>query len=333
MTTSRDLEIKWEAQGSTPHYRYDHIQPLLQGRVKIEGVTFKYDHPMVNANFFEDPKFKDGDFGLLDLNWGDSVPAIAAGWDLRLLPVLIKRKPVYNYLWVRADRGIDAPKDLEGKTIATGGYGSSITTYTRGFLHRFYGVDLSKLSWVSGGASRFEIYAKDIKIEYPSGPRKSQVQRLLDGEVDGCTGDITDVKAWAALYASPDVKLLFPDYQELNRRLFTEHGIVTPVHVLAMGGRFLREHPDLARRMFDGFERSRDIAYDDALGDGTAYSLLVNNREAFQDQLKNWGDIWKHGLRANKNTIDTFLDYNFEQGLTKTRLAVADVFAAGTLET
>jgi 4,5-dihydroxyphthalate decarboxylase len=333
MTNSKDLEITWEAQGSTPHYRYDHIQPLLQGRVKVDGVTFKYDDPMVNANFFEDPKFKNGEFGLLDLNWGDSIPAIAVGWDLKLLPVLIKRKPVYNYLWVRSDRGINAPKDLEGRTIATGGYGSSITTYTRGFLQYFYGVDLTKLAWVSGGPSRFEIYAKEIKIEYPSGPRKSQVQRLLDGEVDACTGDITDPKAWAALQSSSDVKLLFPDYQELNRRLFREHGIVTPVHVLAMGGRLLRDRPDLARRIFDAFERSREVAYDDALGDGTAYSLIVNMREAFQEQLRDWGDVWKHGLKANRKTVDTFLDDNFEQGLTKTRLPIEEVFAPGTLDT
>ena len=66
-------------------------------------------------------------FDLLDANWGDLVPCIDAGWDLKLLPVFIKRKPVYNYLWVRSDRGIDSPRDLEGKVIATGGYGSAIT--------------------------------------------------------------------------------------------------------------------------------------------------------------------------------------------------------------
>jgi 4,5-dihydroxyphthalate decarboxylase len=287
---------------------------------------------MVNAGFFDNPKYKDGDFGLLDMNWGDSVPAIANGWDVQLLPVFIKRKPVYNYLWVRADRGIDAPKDLEGRTVATVGYGSSITTYTRGFLQRFYGVDLSKLSWLSSGPGRFELYT-DAKVTFAEGPRKTPVQRLLDGEADACTGDITDPKAWAALYASPQVKLMFPDYIELNRRLFTEHGIVTPVHVLAIGGRLNRAHPDLARRLYDAFERSREIANEDALGDGTAYSLVVDMRESYQDQLRDWGDVWKHGLEANKNTVDTFLDFNFEQGLTKARLPIDQVFAKGTLDT
>ncbi len=134
MERAMNLEVRWEAQGSVPHYRVDQIQPLLQGRVKIEGVEFIRDDPMVNAGFYENARFKDGDFGLLDIMWGETVPAIGAGWDLVLLPVVTKRKPVYDYLWVRADRGINGAKDLEGHTIATTGYGSAITIFTRGFL-------------------------------------------------------------------------------------------------------------------------------------------------------------------------------------------------------
>ncbi len=332
MTAVTDLEVRWEAQGSVPHYRVDHIQPLLQGRVSIEGVELIRDDPMANAGFYEQERFKDGDFGLLDLMWGDSVPAIGAGWDVVLLPVITKRKPVYDYLWVRADRGIESPKDLEGKTIATTGLGSAITINTRGFLQHFHDVAVSKIGWLSTGPARFEIH-KEVEVEYASGPRKSPVQRLLDGEVDGCTGDITDGKIWAALDASPDVKLLFPDFPERNRRLFQELGIVTPVHVMAVGGRLDRERPELARKIYDAFELSRQMSYDDALGDGTAYSLTVHHRLAFLQQMREWGDVWKHGMSANKNTIETFLDYNFEQGLTKTRLSPEQVFAAGTLDT
>jgi 4,5-dihydroxyphthalate decarboxylase len=333
MTTAAELEVRWEAQGSIPHYRYDQVQPLLQGRAKIDGVRLLLDEPAQNAGFFENERFKNGEFDLLDLNWGDSVPAIANGWDLKLIPVFVKRKPAYDYLWVRADRGIDAPKDLEGKTIATVGFGSAISIYTRGFLQRFYGVDISKLRWLSVGPERFPVHNPDMTIEYAAGPRKSPVERLLAGEVDACTGDITDVKAWDALEASGDVKLMFPDFQERNRQLFREQGILTPVHCLVIGGRLQRVHPDLALRVYEGFERSRLQAYDDALGDGTGYSLTVHHRKAFQAQLREWGDVWKHGLTANRGTVDAFLDYNFEQGLTKSRLSLEEVFAAGTLDT
>ncbi len=129
------------------------------------------------------------------------------------------------------------------------------------------------------------------------------------------------------------MKLLFPDFPERNRRLFLEHGIVTPVHLMAMGGKLNREHPELARKLCDAFEQSRELAYADALGDGTGYSLTVHHRLAFRQQMEEWGDVWRHGIGGNQNTIDTFLDYNFEQGLTQTRLSLEQVFAKDTLDT
>jgi 4,5-dihydroxyphthalate decarboxylase len=199
-------------------------------------------------------------------------------------------------------------------------------------LQHFYGVDISKLHWLSSGPSRFPLH-KEVSVEYATGPRKSPVERLIDGEVDACTGDITDVKAWQALDDSPNVKLLFPNYPELNQQLFVERGICTPVHVLAIGGQIMREHPDLARRIYDGFERSRLIVTDDAMGDGTAYSMIVHMREGFREQVRTWGDVWRHGLAANKANVDAFFNYNYEQGLTKTLLAYEEVFAPGTLDT
>ena len=41
---------------------------------------------------------------------------------------------------------------------------------------------------------------------------------------------------------SANVKRLFADYQALNRRLLTEQGILTPVHVICIGGRLQREN-------------------------------------------------------------------------------------------
>jgi 4,5-dihydroxyphthalate decarboxylase len=333
MTTTKPLEVSLEAQGTLPNFRYETILPLVQGRVPIEGVTLKPSGFMESAGYFDNPKFKEGDFGLLDANWGDVVPAMDAGWDMVCLPVFIKRKPVWNYLWVRNDRDINEPKDLEGKTFSTGGYGSAITIYTRGFLQHDHGVDLHKLNWLLGAPARFDIHDKDVHVEVATGERKAPMQRLMDGEVDACTGDITDAALWSALESSSQVKRLFPDYQERNQKLFKEKDIYTPVHIILMGGKLNREHPELAATLYDAFQRSKETAVLDALGDGAGPSLIPHVRERFRDQQTEWGDLWKHGISANKNTINTFLDYLHEHGLTKSRLGVEQVFAAGTLNT
>lgn len=273
-STASPIEVTLEAQGSQPNFRQDKILPLVTGRVKIDGVTIKPTGPHDTAGFADNPRFRDGDFGLLDTNIGDIIPAINAGWNIVCLPLFTKYKPLLNYLWVRADRGIEGPKDLEGKTIATSGWGV-VTTLTREYLERFHNVDPTKLSWIAGGAGRWELY-KETKVEYPT-ERKRQEQRLLDGEADGCTGDITDAKSWQTLETSTGkVKRLFPNYREVHKQLYKQQGIYTPAHIMVMGGKLDRERPDLARTLFDALEQSREMAYADALGDGTSYSLLMD---------------------------------------------------------
>jgi 4,5-dihydroxyphthalate decarboxylase len=326
------LEISLEAQGARPNFRYDIMQPLLQGRALIDGVTLRPGGPNEVAGFFDKPRFKDGDFGLLDINMGDVLPAIDAGWDMRCLPVFIKRKPVYNYLWVRADRGIDTPKDLEGKTLGTVGYSSSISVYTRGFLQHFYAVDLSKLRWLVNSPGPFPIHNASIRIDQASGPSKSSARRLLDGEVDASTGDITDLSIWRALENSSEVKHLFADYQVENMQLLRERGIYTPVHIIVVGGKLDREQPDIARKVVDAFEQSRQIAYEDALSDATGYSIKMSMRELLRDEEHDFGEIYAHGISKNTTVIDLFLDYCHEQGVTSRRLALDQVFAASTLD-
>jgi 4,5-dihydroxyphthalate decarboxylase len=331
MTSTNAIDVLLEAQGAKPNFRYDIILPLVTGRVPIDGVSLKVAGVMDNAGIFENPRFKNGEFGILDTNIGDILPAIDAGWDFKVLPVMIKRKPVYNYLWVRADRGIETPKDLEGRVIASSSWGV-VTTYSRGLLQRFHDVDLTKLRWITNVAGPWELH-KPVDVDYPAQPMP-QWQRLLDGEADACTGDIIDPKAWELLESSPDkVKRLFPDYREQHRKLWKEHQIVTPSHVIVMGGKTHRDNPGLARKLYDAFEQSREIAYADAQGDGSSYNLVMDAREMMRDQIKEMGDIFKHGIAANRNLIEMTLDFYADQGQTSRRLSIEEVFAEGTLDT
>jgi hypothetical protein len=52
-----------------------------------------------------------------------------------------------------------------------------------------------------------------------------------------------------------------------------------------------------------------------------------------KEQMQNWGDPWKYGIKANRSTIDAFMKYNVEQGMIRSQFFYADLFAAGTLDT
>jgi 4,5-dihydroxyphthalate decarboxylase len=313
-----------------PVMRYDITLPLLEGRVPIDGITLK---PLKSSSMInqEDPKLKTGDFGLMDLNIGYFLPAIEAGWEILGLPVFSKRKPVYQLIFCHADSGICAPKDLAGKRIGSRTYRTALTVWARGLLRERHGVDFSTVRWVLQAKEVFAVHHQSLQIEYVD-ESKNMVQRLIAGELDAILTDISDAKMFEDLETHPKIRRLFADYVKEDRQLYRDTGIFTPVHMIVMSRRLDRERPDLAGKFYAAFEKAKQIAYDDTLSDRGGFSV-VYLRERMKEQMADWGDPWKQGVRANRTTIDTFIRYNVEQGMIRTAPSYTEIFAAGTLDT
>ncbi len=310
--------------------RYDITMPLFEGKIAIDGVKLK---PAKTSSmvFSDNPQLREGNFGLCDFNLGYFLPAIDAGWELIGLPVFSKRKPVFGSIFCRADSGIAAPKDLEGKRIGTRQYRTAISVWVRGFLKERYGVDTSEMHWVAQTKEVFPNYDARARIEYVDG-QKTPVQRLLDGEVDAIITDISDQKLFEVLENNDKVKRLFPDYVNEDEQLYRETGIYTPVHLIVISKKLNRQFPDLAGKLFTGFEQAKTLAYEEILGDRGGFSV-VYLRERLKEQRERWGDPWKYGIKANRQTIDTFIRYNYEQGMIKDPLPYDRIFAESTLGT
>ena len=313
-----------------PVMRYDITMPLLEGRVPIEGVTL---NPVKSSSMInkEDPKLKAGDFGLMDLNIGYFLPAVEAGWQIVGLPVFSKRKPAYQLIFCHADAGIRAPQDLAGKRIGSRTYRTALTVWARGLLRERYGVDFSNVTWVLQAKEVFPVYDSKVRMDYVD-DTKNMSQRLIAGELDAIITDVSDTKMFESLEQNPKIKRLFPDYVQEDLDLYNDTGIFTPVHMIVMSRKLDRERPELAGKFYAAFERAKALAYDDTLSDRGGFSV-VYLRERLKEQMAKWGDPWKHGVKANRTTIDAFIKYNLEQGMIRHAPTYADIFAAGTLDT
>ena len=315
---------------SFPIMRYDIALPLLEGRIDIPGV--KLEPARVPAMIFTpDSPYKDGNFGVGDLNVCYWLPAIEAGWELIGLPVFIKRKPVYEYIFCRADAGIRTPKDLEGKRVGGRQHRVSTTIWLRGLLQHRHGVDVSKIRWVIWMDEVFPVY-RSFQMEPPADPQKSVVDSLLDGDVQAIMTDISDAQLFNTLETDPRVVRLFPDYTAEDERLYRETGIFTAAHLIVMSKKLDRQHPDLARKLYDAFEASKATASNDTLSDQRSFAI-PQLRERFLEAAERWGDPWKNGITANRCEIDTFLQYNLEQGMIRKPMTYDQIFAKGTLDT
>jgi 4,5-dihydroxyphthalate decarboxylase len=326
-----------EIEVQMPYMRYDITLPLVEGRVPIEGVKLNPTRSAPNGTMVTvDGPVARGEFGIVDLNIGNWLGAIEAGWELIGLPVFSKRKPVYTYVICRSDRGIDTPKDLEGKRIGLRRYRISTTLWLVGLLEHRHGVDRSKLRWVVSADSLDDPHGAfaypEAQVELAPDPKKSLVDQLLDGDVDVLMTDISDGKLFHILETDSRVKRLFPDYESEDYRLYQETGMYTPAHILALSRKLDREHPDLAGKLYRALERSKEIAYQDILDDRAGFSIPYL-RERFLEARERWGDPFKYGITANKPDIDAFIQYNHEQAFTKKPMTYDEIFASSTLDT
>jgi 4,5-dihydroxyphthalate decarboxylase len=310
--------------------RYDITMPLFEGRVPIDGVVLKpvKSSSMINK---EDARLKAGLFGLLDLNIGYFLPAIEAGWEFIGLPVFSKRKPVYQLIFCNAASGIRSAKDLAGKKIGSRTYRTALTVWARGLLKERYGADFTSVQWVLQAREVFPVHDDSLNIEYVD-ESKNMTQRLIAGELDALITDISDTKLFDALESSPSVRRLFPNYTEEDQKLYSDTGIFTPVHLIVMSRKLDREYPELAAKLYAGFEKAKQIAYDDISSDRGGFSV-VYLRERMKEQVASWGDPWQYGVKFNKATMDAFIRYNVEQGMIRRPPSYREIFAAGTLET
>jgi 4,5-dihydroxyphthalate decarboxylase len=321
-----------EIEVQVPNMRYDITIPFCDGRVEIEGVKLLRGakSPGGGTAYGTDSPIASGDFGITDFNWGGLLPGIERGDQIVALPVFTKRKPVFTYVYTRADANINTPKDLEGKKVWSSLTGSAIGMWLKGLLVDRYGVDVDKITWVVS-RDPYPVYKEWSHVERFEG-RKGVVEVLADGDADALMTDISDGKAWDTLENDPRFKRLWPNYIEEDLKLYKETGIYTPVHCIAMSKKLDQAHPELAMKIYEGFEKAKQIARDDIMNDRAGFSV-VNLREALVEQEKTWGDPFKHGFSANKNTIDTFFKYNYDYGIVKDRYDYEQVFAKSTLDT
>ncbi len=329
MAATQTLEL------TIPSMTYDIMRPLLENRVPIDGVTLKIGQAPVMV-YKDEPTLREGNFGLGDLNLGYWPQAIEAGWELTALPVFSKRKGAYQFIFVRTDRGINSPKDLEGKRVAARSYGTSLTIWARGFLQHRFGVDITKMKWVDWVDDFFPAYpmadGKPPAAERFGDTKKSVVDALLDGDVDALISDISDGQAIQALKKSPNVRRLFPNYPDEDYKLYQETGFYTAVHLMVMSKKLDRERPELARQLYQAFEKSKELAYTDILNDRAGFGVLYL-REHMEEQIEKWGDPFKQGIKANQHMIDAYIQYNVEQGHIRGPLSNQQLFAASTLDT
>ena len=123
---------------------YDHVRDLVNGEVRAEGTVLTAFVLPVEEIFYRFIKNREWDVS--EMSFGKFIGYASQGGSPFVgIPVFPSRVFRHSAFYVRADRGISKPKDLEGKRVGIPEWAQTAGIYARGFLSETADVDLRKI--------------------------------------------------------------------------------------------------------------------------------------------------------------------------------------------
>jgi 4,5-dihydroxyphthalate decarboxylase len=148
---------------------------------------------------------------------------------------------------------------------------------------------------------------------------------LVEGELDAVIhADLID----PIVKGDPRVGRLWPDFKSEEMRYFQKTGIFPIMHVMGIKQEIVDRHPWVPISLFQAFQKSKDIAMRRMTNPRIV--PLAWYREAWEEQEKLLGpDPWEYGLTdRNRRTLETIAGYSHEQGLTRRKIPVDELFVS-----
>ena len=310
-------------------WNYDRTRPLMDGRVKPDGIAL--DIKMMRPRQIFPRMLDSQEFQVSELSLASYASLVARGdCPFVAIPVALSKIFRHSCIYIRSDAGIEVPADLKNKRVGTTQYGATATVFMRGMMQHDYGVSAADMHWYMGGlvdAVQPPLIPLDlpeaIKLDYLSDGQT--LETLLEaGELDALFS-VYIPSIFAA--GSPRIKRLFPNYKAAEQDYYRRTKTFPVMHVVVVRKDVLRDHPWVAKSMFNAFSRARDVAVE-GLYDSDALHLslpwLLDHIE------ETWGvlgkDFWSYGVEPNRETFAAVGRYVHEQGLAPRTVTVEELF-------
>ncbi|HEY1361914.1 MAG TPA: ABC transporter substrate-binding protein [Xanthobacteraceae bacterium] len=300
--------------------RYDRTQALIDGRVEPEGVDLTFIPLRPGETFWR--MLNHGEFDASEMSLS-SYTILRSEGDSRFvaIPVFPSRVFRHSALYLRADSAIERPEDLSGKRVGVGDYQMTAAVWVRGLLAHEYGVMPADIEWVTGRGVRSISPPAGVRIA-PMPPDTTLEAMLERGQIDA----LASVMIPQGLGTT--IRRLFRDSRAVEAAYFRKTGIFPIMHTFVLKQRLYEENPWLAISFYRAFCRSRDIAYrtmydTNALTVGLPWVIdeVEATRRIFGPQ------IWDYSIDGSRPTLEALLAYVDEQGLSRRRMQVEELFA------
>ena len=210
---------------------------------------------------------------------------------LILLPAAMLARFQHGTMLFNADRAKLSPSDLPGKRIGVRSYSQTTGVWIRGILENDYGIDLSRVQWVT-----FE-EGHVAEARDPPGVIRARADQditdlLIAGELDAAIYG-------AALPKDQRLQSVIPDPDGAARAWYAKHGLVPVNHMVVVTDELARSNPKAVVEL---------------------YRLLEEGKKAAGVPATDKVDTVPFGRDANRRCLDLLISYCAQQKLISRRL-------------
>lgn len=310
----------------------DRTRALIDRRVSIPRVDLEFEIDEPQALFRAGQV--DHQLDVAEMSLGTHLiqtdTDTAAYW---ALPVFLSRAFRHGSVYVRSDRSILVPADLNGRRIGIAGFQQTATIWVRGILADHYGLDLASVGWVVGGVDtpgNLERTALPPGVPRQlelAGEEKTLNAMLIAGEIDAI---ISPAPPAGARSKNAQIRTLFEDFGDEERHHFSKTGIFPVMHVLGIKKTLANDV--IVQQLFKAFAEAKNLAQAELLrGNYLRVSLPWIVEEARRTRHLMGDNPWAYGLEQNRAGLEALLRYARADGLVGPSCTIEALFHPASL--
>lgn len=286
---------------------YPHVAGIADGSVPTPGVEFE---PVQVANLQDAFKrmCREVCFDVCEMSITGYLLALRYGLPFTALPVFPVRGFPQSHaaISVRRDSGITTPRQLEGRKVGARAYTGTASLWVRGALQDDYGVDVSKVTWISVEDEHVPKFGEDAPSNVTYQVGRDLAAMISSGEIDAAIG----------VGADEDLVSLIHNARQAAAAFSRRTGVLQINHTVVVRNEVLAENPQLARDLYRAFVQAKQRWL------ATKPETPLVSELALADY-----DPLPYGVDANRASLEALFRYGYEQGLTTSLLNAGEAFA------
>ncbi|KAF4626700.1 hypothetical protein G7Y89_g11458 [Cudoniella acicularis] len=312
---------------------YDRMVPLAMGEVQPAGlsVNFIYEH---QPREIFDRMIANREFDASELSASEFITRYVSGdRSFVAIPAFPSRAFRHRYICINTHK-VKEPQDLNGKRIGVQLYTMTAGVWIRGLLQHEYGVDLSTIEWIEGKMDGPGSHGKPsslpplapVKITQNTNPTKSLSDLLEAGEIDAVIG--ARLPECLGKSRAPHIRRLFQDFKEVEMDYYKRTGIFPIMHLVAFRREYYEANQFVASALFNALHQSKELArkrMESSNADRYMLPWLPEQVDEIREVFG--GDCWPYGVDPNKKTLETLVQFLYEQNMITKMVSIEELFA------